>query len=306
MKSNVSFTTNACITDIPFIKETLTHMKRSLDYPFIERIVALDVGRPIGKYEERLKGELSELRIILSNLIEEGVIDKVVEIPTDEKNKKKVLNKYFGEVEIALNDFDGAPIYQYLYAIDLCHGDYILHVDSDMLFHSGNGYSWIENAIECMKTNPQVIFTTPGGPPQAKNWLEYLIGTSLKQSNLGKWHKANFISTRYFLMDKNRFLNEMLPLEQCKRSEPLENSLTYTANKKARERWSMNEADSWAIHPVDHNENFIKYINGLIKVIEQGLYPFRRNGFKWNMYTDDKGIKPWLNLIKQMNVQKNK
>lgn len=55
MKSNVSFTTNACITDIPFIKETLTHMKRSLE----ERIVALDVGRPIGKYEERLKGELS-------------------------------------------------------------------------------------------------------------------------------------------------------------------------------------------------------------------------------------------------------
>jgi hypothetical protein len=64
---------------------------------------------------------------------------------------KKVLNKYFGEVEIALNDFDGAPIYQYLYAIDLCNGDYILHVDSDMLFHSGNGYSWIENAIECMQ-----------------------------------------------------------------------------------------------------------------------------------------------------------
>jgi hypothetical protein len=59
MKSNVSFTTNACITDIPFIKETLTHMKRSLDYSFIERIIALDVGRPIGKYEERLKGELS-------------------------------------------------------------------------------------------------------------------------------------------------------------------------------------------------------------------------------------------------------
>lgn len=307
MKSTVSFTTNACITDIPFIKKTLTHMKRSLDYPFVERIVALDPGLPVGKYAKRGKGDLLELRNILSNLLEEGVIDTVVEIPTNDVNKNKVLNKYFGAIDIALNDFDGAPIYQYLYAIDLCSGDYILHVDSDMLFHNGGGYSWIEKAISCMQSNPHVAFTTPsGGPPQAKNWLERLIGISLKQSTPDVWHKATFISTRYFLMDKKRLINEMLPLEQDKPSEPLENSLTYTAKKKGRERWSMNDTDVWAIHPEYHNANFIRNIDDLIEAVEHGLYPFNRNGFKWDMCTDDKSIKPWLKVIKQMNTQKNK
>ena len=183
-------------------------MARSLDYPFMERLVALDPGAPRGKYEKRGQGDLSELRSILSNLLDDGVIDRVIEIPTSKANKNNLLNKYFGKTEIELKDFDGAPIYQYLYAMDLCQGDYVLHVDSDMLFYSGTGASWIEKAIACMQTNPQVIFTTPrGGPPQAKSWLEQLIGIPLRQSSPVEWHKATFISTRYFLMDKTRFIN---------------------------------------------------------------------------------------------------
>ena len=123
MKSRVSFTTNACITDIPYITKTLTHMKRSLDYPFMERLVALDPGTPSGKFEKRGRGDLSDLRNILSNLLDDGVIDRVIEIPMSEESKNNLLNKYFGKTGIELKDFDGAPIYQYLYAMDLCQGD---------------------------------------------------------------------------------------------------------------------------------------------------------------------------------------
>lgn len=304
MKSRVSFTTNACITDIPYIAKTLTHMKGNLDYPFMERLVVLDPGIPMGKYEKRGQGNLSELRSILSNLLDDGVIDQVIEIPTSDENKNNLLNKYFGKTGVELKDFDGAPIYQYLYAMDLCQGDYVLHVDSDMLFYRGTGISWIEKALTYMQANPQAIFTTPGGgPPQAKNWLEKLIGIPLRQSSPDEWRKATFISTRYFLMDKTGLINKMLPLEQENPIEPLENSLTYTAKKRGVERWTMNTYDGWAIHPEHHDENFIQHLDDLIVAVEKGLYPFRRGGFQWDMCTEGKHIKPWLKVINQMKKQ---
>ena len=301
MKPLVSFTTNACVTDIAYIGQTLAHMKRSLDYPFIERIVALDPGVPSGKYGTRGHGDLNELQRILADLLEAGIINKVVEIPTDETAKNNILHKYFGNSQVDLKDFDGAPIYQYLYAMDICEGDYILHVDSDMLFFRGNDISWIEKAIAFMTENPQVVFTTPsGGPPQAKSWIEKITGINLQKHDENQWHKATSISTRYFLIDKARFTEKMLPLEQGKPKEPLEKSLTYTAKIRGYERWTLDGANQWAIHPEYHDINFIAHLTDLIAAVENGMYPFKRGGYQWDMCTQGDHIKPWLKVIRKM------
>lgn len=301
MNATVSFTTNACITDTPYIEKTLRHMMRSFRYPFIERIVALDPGKPKGKYTNRGKGEFTQLRTILDKLQSEAVIDSVVEIPWTGSDQSQILSKYFGNSDIELKDFSGAPIYQYLYAIDLCKGDYVLHVDSDMLFYSGNTHSWIDRGIHAMQNNTQVVFTTPkGGPPQANNWLERLIGKPLRLPKKNEWHKATFISTRYFLMDRERFIENLVPLQQEKPAEPLENSLSYTARKKGFERWSLNTDNGWAIHPWQHDDNFIDNLDDLIELVEYGFYPFRRGGFRWDMRTDGEHIRPWIRTINRL------
>ncbi|MBE9206654.1 hypothetical protein IQ244_09030 [Nostoc sp. LEGE 06077] len=130
----VSFTTNACVTDNPFMEKTLRSMLRSLNYPFHEKLVALDIGKPAGKYLERQTGQIEELRTKLDQLRTEGIINRVDEVPWDEAIQRSVLKKYFGRDDIEVKDFDGAPIYQYFFALEQCTGDYILHVDSDVLF----------------------------------------------------------------------------------------------------------------------------------------------------------------------------
>lgn len=297
--SSVSFTINVCNSDAPYLEQTLRHMMRALNFPFKERLVVYDPGRQEGKYASRIQGSQNAIEQILDRLLEEKLIDRVDVVPWTDDEQNRILRKYFGDKQIDLKDFSGAPIYQYLYALDACTGDYILHVDSDMLFYRQGEHSWIEDGLALLKREKNVVVTTPqGGPPQARNWFERLTGRSFEPAPTTAWHRATFTSTRYFLMDVARF-TACLPLEQAKPGEPLENSLSHTFNLRGYDRWSMNGYTHWAIHPWKHDENYIRYLDDLIWAIENGIYPFRRTGYRWDMRTEGTLINEWLRVLRK-------
>lgn len=298
--SAVSFTVNVCNSDAPYLEQTLRHMMRQLDFPFVERIATYDPGRQEGKYAGRIQGTQPEIERILQRLLAGGVIDRVDVVPWTDTEQQRILAKYFGGGNIDLKDFSGAPIYQYLHALDACRGDYIFHVDSDMLFHRSPGArAWIYDGLELLRQQSRVVVATPqGGPPQARNWLERLTGHSFEASPKAAWHHASFTSTRYFLMDVSRF-HACLPLEQAKPGEPLENSLSHTFTRKGYQRWSMNGYTHWAIHPWRHDENYVRYLDDLIWAVENGVYPFRRTGFQWDMRTEGEHIGEWLAVLRK-------
>ena len=296
--TKVSYTVNVCNSDAPFLEPTIRHMIRALNFPFTEKLVAYDPGRQEGKYVERIQGKQQEIEQILQRLLNDGVIDRVDIIPWDDNEQNRILNKYFGSSEIDLKDFMGAPIYQYLYALDRCIGDYVFHTDSDMLFYRSGEGSWIKDGVDFFKQEPQVIFTTPrGGPPQARNWYERLLGRSFEPKFKTLWRGVNFTSTRYFLLDMTKF-QACLPLVQSKTGEPLENSITHTIKIKGYERWSLTGYDYWAIHPWSHDENYIRYLPDLIWAVENNVYPFYRTGYQWDMRTEGKCINEWLKVLR--------
>ena len=297
--AKVSFTVNVCNSDAPYLEQTLRHMMRQLNFPFFERIATYDPGRQVGKYAERIQGTQGEVERILQTLLTENVIDRVDVIPWTEEEQNRILLKYFGDQCIDLKDFSGAPIYQYLYAMDACAGDYIFHVDSDMLFYRQGELSWIYEGLALLQRESRAIVATPqGGPPQARNWLERLTRISFEPKPKTDWHQARFISTRKFLMDTARF-QACLPLQQAKPGEPLENSLTHTCAQKDYQRWSMNGHTHWSIHPWRHDENYVRYLDDLIWSVENGVYPFRRSGFKWDMRTEGEHINEWLAVLRK-------
>lgn len=297
---SVSFTVNACNSDAPYLEPTLRHMMRQLDFPFSERIVTYDPGRQVGKYAERIQGSQSAVEQALDRLLADGVIDRVDVVPWSDEDQQRILMKYFGDASIDLKDFSGAPIYQYLYAMDACTGDYLFHVDSDMLFYRTPGEaSWIHTGLDLLQRESRVIVATPqGGPPQARNWLERLTGLSFEPHPASPWHHAHFTSTRYFLMDVSRF-RACLPLTQKKPGEPLENSFTHSFTQKGYQRWSMNGYTHWAIHPWRHDENYVRHLDDLIWAVENGVYPFKRTGFQWDMRTEGEHIEEWLAVLRK-------
>ena len=297
--TKVSFSINVCNSDEPYLEQTLRHMMRQLNFPFAERIATYDPGRQIGKYVDRIQGTQSHVERILQTLLAENVIDRIDVIPWTESEQSRILMKYFGDQKIDLKDFSGAPIYQYLYAMDACAGDYIFHVDSDMLFYRQGEGSWIDIGLDLLNREPQVIVATPqGGPPIARSWLERLTGRAFNFEPQQGWHHAEFTSTRYFLMDVSRF-HACLPLQQAKPGEPLENSLSYSFTRKGYQRWSMNGYSHWAIHPWRHDENYVRYLDDLIWAVENGIYPFRRTGFQWDMRTEGEHVNEWLDVLRK-------
>lgn len=296
---HVSFTVNVCNSDAPYLEQTLRHMMGQLNFPFAERIATYDPGSQEGKYAQRIQGNRDMIEGILQRLLDDKVIDRVDVIPWTAEEQQRILHTYFGSDKIDLKDFSGAPIYQYLYALDHCSGDYAFHADSDMLFHRAGEDSWIAEGIALMKQDPRVIVTCPrAGPPQARNWIEKLTGRSFEAAPMEKWRRVDFTSTRYFLMDMAKF-KTCLPLAQAKPGEPLENSLTHTFKQKGFEQWNLTTLDHWTIHPWRHDENYVRYLNDLIWAVEQGIYPFIRTGHRWDMRTEGEHIKEWLAVLRK-------
>lgn len=297
--NKASFTVNVCNSDVPFLEPTLRHMVKALNFPFDEKLVAYDPGRQEGKYMQRIQGSQQEIENILQRLLDNHVIDRVDVIPWDEREQKRILHKYFGNEDIDLKDFTGAPIYQYLYALDRCVNNYVFHADSDMLFYRAGEGSWIKDGLEFFQQESRAIVTTPrGGPPQARNWFERLTGHSFEKRYDAQWRCVTFTSTRYFLLDIAKF-RSCLPLEQAKLGEPLENSLTHTFKIKGYERWSLTGYQYWAIHPWKHDENYVRYLPDLIWAVENNIYPFCRTGYQWDMRTDGDLIDEWLQVLRK-------
>jgi len=297
MQHRVTFTVNACITDAPFLEKTLRHVFRSLDFHFCERLIAYDPGNPGGKYRDRGRGDRRQLLAIFERLIADGLIDRVDTVPWDEESQKQVTRRFFGHEDISPTDMDGAPIYQYLYAIDRCIGDYVFHMDSDMLFHTGASKSWLTDGIEMLESEPQVVFATCGSPPKARTWLERVLKRPLRKRMPNGWYAADSFSTRYFLMDTKRFKDQLIPLVPARRGEMLEKTIFNTLIVRGLERRVNSCVDNWAIHPRTHDENYVRYLDELIWAVEHGVYPFVRPGFCWNLHTEGREIQPWLEAI---------
>ena len=293
----VSLTINACRTDARFLGQTLRHMQRMMNYSFEERLIAYDAGPLEGRYRDQNHADNQQMRAILADLLTCGVIDRVDEVPWDDKTQRVVLKKYFNRDNVDLRDSGGTPIYQYLYALDRCVGDYVFHVDSDMLFHWTTERSWIDEAVEMMQANHRVVMAAPtSGPPQAGDWLERLCGRPIRDKSPTSWLlDGEIVSTRFFLLDRKRFEQDVMPLCQEKPGELLENSLAYTLGRRGRHiAWQMSSEKNWVIHPLTHGDTFVNHLADLIWAVENGVYPFRRAGFRWDMVTDGTNIRPWL------------
>ncbi len=239
------------------------------------------------------------MEAILQRLLDDGMIDRVDVVPWSDNEQRRILGTYFGDARVELKDFSGAPIYQYLYALDCCQGEYVFHADSDMLFHRSAAGSWIEEGIALMRREPRVVVTCPrAGPPQARNWFERMTGRSFETRPGDKWRRVDFTSTRYFLMDMTKF-RRSLPLVQAKAGEPLENSLTHTFRLRGLEQWNLTTLDHWTIHPWKHDENYVRHLPDLIWAVEQGIYPFVRTGHRWDMRTEGRHIEEWLRVLRK-------
>lgn len=276
-------------TDVGFLKNTLPHIVKICNYPFTEKVIAIDAAKPSG--EKLLRphlASLGQIRDICKAFLDNGIVDRIVDIDYSEQYRRKIYKKHFGLPHIkATHNFKGYPILGSMFCIEECATDYIVHFDSDMLIWQKEGYDWISEGIKNIESDPALIWARAQAGPIS--------------DNADKIGRLNCFASRVYLLDRRK-LEKILPLKLLWAAPGLQGRLKrklpdfvldiihyITGNGKLDSwekimsralkhknrfgEWLNHDNNCWTLHPCDHGNRFLEILPELIQRVEKGDYP---------------------------------
>lgn len=293
----------AARTDMNFMMETIPHIIRMSRFPFQEKVLAIDTAPLSG--EKLLRpgiGTMEDLRKNCEQLLELGLIDKIVDINYHKSYQNKVYLKHFGSLINQTHNYKGYPILGTIFTIEDCISDYMVHFDSDMLMYQKPDFSWIAESMNLMDKYPDVMSMRPlTGPPKNDGELYQLHAYEKENNDLFKF---KFFGSRVYLIKKKTY-DKLLPLPIIWRSYRnkflnhlpvnLQTFLNLFTGKGQLDSWEimvskqlektkyyrgvLNNKNCWTLHPKDRNPEFIKALPTIIKKIENGEFPIKQAGY---------------------------
>ncbi|MGD1938190.1 MAG: hypothetical protein ACFCA4_11620 [Cyanophyceae cyanobacterium] len=316
-KPPVSLWTLVARTDVPYMLETIPHQIRACNYPFVERVLAMDTAPLTGDKVKRYNtGSQEELDQACQKLIDYGWIDRIVKIDYDPKLIKQIYTKYFGPEQAPqmldhTHNWKGSTVYASLYCIEQAKSDYYLHFDADMMLYQKPGNDWISDAIKLQDSVPEIATVRPRcGPPHPEN--KGFQPNPYEVDPRGFWaHK--FFSMRAYFVSRERFAelspiplswyhpplaSRYLPTRFLQRvGRKIENKIRgkngpvkgaiasfepMTSERLRNSKYvraDLDSMDAWTIHPANHSPEFINSLPRLIKLIENGEFPDDQAGY---------------------------
>ncbi|MBG0812571.1 glycosyltransferase family 2 protein [Methylosinus sp. H3A] len=80
---------------------------------------------------------------------------EIVEVDYSPEAREAVRRRYFdSSADVPEKAYDGGPLHAYFYGLLRADADYILHMDSDMLF-GGGSQAWLDEAIGWFEQTPR-------------------------------------------------------------------------------------------------------------------------------------------------------
>jgi hypothetical protein len=200
--------------------------------------------------------------------------------------------------------------------------DYVVHMDSDMLF-GGGSQVWLEEAIGWLKTTPDALFAGPlPGPPRADGTLADLHGAFPGLTGFQPperleaaypAYRFRSVSTRIFVLDQNKFDASVGALElvrpnlrrriraklfrQSPLTMPAEEIISAAMMRKGLSRIDFlgSGAGLYSLHPPYRTETFYRELPHLIARIVAGAIPEAQRG----EYDVNSSMFDWTEALRQ-------
>ncbi|MBC7879710.1 MAG: hypothetical protein H7Y37_00100 [Anaerolineae bacterium] len=259
-----------------------------------EVLLILDLHRSSGKFSENWELGFSKIYDIIKSVEALHPSINLVEVDYSESTVLKVGKHFFNKSWIPPKDFRGGPFYSYFFGLFSAQNRYILHLDSDMMF-GGNCDQWLLQAIELLKSNPELLTCSPlPGPPS--------LDGQLKSQNARRYSKLPFQSFQFDSFSTRIFFIDILKL----RSKIGYLNLQYTSfrgivkaivegnypfalpeaiitdalqkNKCFRLDFLGEGTGAWSLHPPYRSENFYRELPAIIDRIDRNDIPEQQSG----------------------------
>ena len=279
-------------SDKYFIELTLPQLLSLCEKANVESTVVIDTGSPSGILGRSLhQCKLDDIISILKILQKSHNFDyHKTEYSKD--SVTKLNNLQFGYPYHETHCFRGYPLYGCLKQFIETDAKYILHLDCDMIFHEGPGFSWIQEGVRIMEENPDILCVLPRGGPPTKDGLLHQGTTDYNvDENRGLYLFKNFTS-RHYLMHRDRFLR-LLPMQTKWLSwrEPIksrlfgngkmlcwETMLEHALTKSQMWRADLMTEQAWSLHPGDRSEKFYQLLPQIIDSVNRNDFPKEQMG----------------------------
>ena len=294
--------------DVRHVTLTLDHQLRVWARQ-VERIsITLDSQRSrSGRYRGvDYEGSRAKLVAYLAARQVEHPHLEIVEVDYSAEARERVRKAYFkDEAAVPAKAFDGGPFHAYFYGLVAANADYVVHMDSDMLFGGGSPH-WLEEAIGWFRHEPDALFVGPlPGPPRTDGELNdshrRLPGRSgipapeRLAADYPAW-RFHSVSTRIFVLAERRLqarvgslaLVAPSPRRRLRARLYGESAATAPAEEvltDALQRHHLNRIDFlgsgaglYSLHPLYRSETFYRELPGIIARIEAGDIPEGQRG----------------------------
>jgi hypothetical protein len=279
---------NLAPTDLPHLTYTLPHQLKQFGGQVDEVVLTLDLHRSRGRFstawQERVPGFLD----FVSTQAAANPKIRVHEVDYSSDAVATVSKQFFGGQLIPPKDWNGGPFYSYFSGFANARHDYILHLDSDMMF-GGGAQGWIAEATNIIDASPDVLVCNPHpGPPTPDGTLRNQ--TLPREPHTSVAFRASHINSRVAFFDRRRLIARLAPLPLLqpplyrRLQATLEGNYPYmlpedilsVAAQKAglcRIDFLGEQPGMWSVHPPYRNAAFYERLSSLIDDIEQGNVP---------------------------------
>lgn len=295
--------------DVGHVVHTLPHQLRAWAGQVDRIVISLDTQvSKTGRYHASdYQQSLERLTALLGDM-QRDVPALVVDIVDHSAPALEAVRAAFfaSTPEIPAKAFDGGPFHAYFYGLLRANAEYVLHMDSDMLF-GGLEQSWIEQAVVSLEARPDALFICPfPGPPCEDGSLNPALHQGFPglrsvepPQRLHADHPAyrfRSVSTRIFLLDMQRFAARVGALQlvrpdarrrlrawllaQSPLAMPAEEILSSNMERLGLERIDMlgHGTGMYSLHPPYRNPAFYRQLPDLIARIEAGDLPDAQRG----------------------------
>lgn len=156
---SVSLVIKTCAMEARTIERQVEHLVGQLSgpLPFHERILAIDSLRA-GFVRQHADADWEGLLAAAQRLRARGLIDRVVQGPTDGETTRQLHHDWFGIESAATHTVRGYPLATPLSGFGACTGEYILQVDSDLLVgRRDRSHDYLSEMIEALEASPRAL-----------------------------------------------------------------------------------------------------------------------------------------------------
>jgi hypothetical protein len=293
LSSQVTLQINMAPTDAPHVGEILSHQLRQFGGQVDDILVVIDLNKgPSVDRRAWTDGEVA-LRRVIEYWQESYPHLRSLDVDTSPEISHRVADEFFADEAIPEKDWRGAPVYAYFFGLWAARHDYVLHMDSDMLY-GGGSQNWIAEAVELLRSRQDVLVCSPlPGPPTRDGRL---VSQSLPREPFTSLaFRANQISTRVLMIDRQRFRQKVGALRLVRTSrrrvwlarldgypvcETAELHLTEAMVHSGLCRIDFLGSDPgmWSLHPPYRSRLFYEQLPALVKRIEAGEVPEMQRG----------------------------